>query len=104
MRLVPVALVALALAGPASAANVVNGKIVFKKYCGTCHTLKDARTVGHGASRGPVLTNKSIPAAKVKAVMSGMSTGMMPAFVGTITAKQIADVVAYVVKASKPAS
>ena len=104
MRLALVGVVALALASPAFGADVVNGKAVFKKYCGTCHTLKDARTIGHGSSRGPVLTNKSIPAAKVKAVMSGMSTGMMPAFVGTITAKQIADVVAYVVKASKPAS
>src|SRR3954468_5346512 len=104
MRVALVAMVALASASPAAAADVVDGKAVFKHYCGTCHTLKDAKTVGHGASRGPVLTGKSVPAAKVKSVMSGMSTGMMPSFVGTISAKQIADVVAYVVKASKPAS
>ena len=104
MRAALVALVALAFASPAFGANVVNGKVIFKRYCGTCHTLKDAGTIGHGASRGPVLTGKSLPVARVRAVMSGMSTGMMPAFVGKLTSAQINDVVAYVVKVSKPAS
>jgi mono/diheme cytochrome c family protein len=103
LRLVLVAVVALALAGPAFGADVVDGKTVFKHYCGTCHTLKDAGTVGHGASRGPVLTGKSVTVAKLRAVMSGMSAGMMPAFVGKLSTKQMNDVVAYVVKASKPA-
>jgi hypothetical protein len=35
-------------------------------------------------------------------VLSGGGTGVMPTFVGVLTAKQINDVVAFVVLASKP--
>lgn len=98
-----VALVLLASASSATAAgNPVAGKVVFKKYCGTCHTFAAAATVGKGASRGPILTNKSITQAVCRKVITGMSAGMMPSFLGTLTPTQIADVTAFVVAASKP--
>lgn len=73
------------------------GKNVFKTGpCASCHTLADAGT--HGTV-GPNLTGLSLPLSKVvKQVVNGGA--VMPPFKGTLSTKQIADVSAYVVKAT----
>lgn len=73
------------------------GKNVFKTGpCASCHTLADAGT--HGTV-GPNLTGLALPLSKVvKQVVDGGA--VMPPFKGTLSTKQIADVSAYVVKAT----
>jgi mono/diheme cytochrome c family protein len=73
------------------------GKTVFTSAgCSGCHTLADANA--HGTV-GPNLDQLKPPLSKVvPQVING--GGAMPAFKGTLTAKQIADVSAYVVKAT----
>ena len=73
------------------------GKAVFTSAgCAGCHTLADANA--HGTV-GPNLDQLKPPLSKVvPQVING--GGAMPAFKGTLTAKQIADVSAYVVKAT----
>lgn len=73
------------------------GKNVFKTGpCASCHTLADAGT--HGTV-GPNLTGLNLPLSKVvKQVVDGGA--VMPPFKGTLSTKQIADVAAYVVKAT----
>ena len=103
MRAFGVVAVALGLAAPAlGAGNPIAGKTVFKAKCGSCHTLKSAGTVAKSADHGPVLTNKHESVARVMKALGGGGTGLMPTFVGTLTAKQINDVVAFVVAATKP--
>jgi mono/diheme cytochrome c family protein len=104
MRALGVIAVALALAGQAlaTAGSPHAGKAVFRAKCGTCHTLKAAGTISKGGNQGPMLTNKRETLAKIMAEMSGANTGLMPTFVGMLTNKQINDVVAFVVAASKP--
>ncbi len=75
-----------------AAGNAAAGKTVFADNCVSCHGA-----TGHGGNGGPDLT--SIPSAKntstvVKQVENG--GGGMPPFKGQLTAKQIADVAAYV--------
>ena len=74
-----------------------NGKQVFETAgCKGCHTLKDAGATG---TVGPNLDQLKPPLSKViTQVVNGGP--VMPAFKGKISAKQIADVSAYVVKAS----
>ena len=105
MRALGVVAVALALAGPAFATtgNPVAGKVVYKSKCGNCHTLKAAGTIAKSPNRGPTLTGKRETVSRVMREMSGANTGLMPIFVGLLTPKQINDVVAFVVQASKPA-
>ena len=69
------------------------GKVVFMAQpCASCHTLKDAGATG---TVGPNLDDAKPPYALVVArVTNGM--GVMPAFKGQLTAKQIQDVAAYV--------
>jgi mono/diheme cytochrome c family protein len=104
MRSLGVAAIALALASPALATtgNPRAGRIVYRATCGTCHTLKAAGTVAHSPNAGPALTNRRETVAKTMAEMSGSNTGLMPIYVGRLTTKQIVDVVAFVVAASKP--
>jgi mono/diheme cytochrome c family protein len=103
VRALGVVAVALGLAAPAlGAGNPVAGKTVFKAKCGTCHTLKPAGTVAKNVNRGPVLTNKRETTARVMKALLGGGTGVMPTFVGVLSTKQINDVVAFVVAASKP--
>jgi mono/diheme cytochrome c family protein len=103
VRALGVFAVALGLAAPALAAgNPVAGKSVFKAKCGSCHTLKAAATTGKGANAGPVLTGKRETAGRIMKQLSGAGSGLMPTFVGTLTTKQINDVVAFVVQATKP--
>lgn len=73
------------------------GKQVFETAgCSGCHTLKDAGATG---TVGPNLDQLKPPLSKViTQVVNGGP--IMPAFKGKISPKQIADVSAYVVKAS----
>ena len=73
------------------------GKQVFETAgCKGCHTLKDAGATG---TVGPNLDQLKPPLSKVvPQVINGGA--QMPAFKGTLSAKKIADVAAYVVKAS----
>lgn len=103
MRPLAVVAVALGLAAPALATgNPVAGKAVFKSKCGSCHTLKPAGTVAKSEDAGPVLTSKRLTATRIMKALSGGGSGVMPTFVGVLTSKQIGDVVAFVVAASKP--
>lgn len=64
--------------------------------CASCHTLSDAGT--HGTV-GPNLDGLKLPLSKVVTqVLNGGA--VMPPFKGTLSTKQIADVAAYVVKAT----
>jgi quinohemoprotein ethanol dehydrogenase len=80
-------------AKPATAkGNAAAGKTVFASNCSTCHGA-----LGTGGNGGPDLTK--IPSAKnLKAVTAQVENGGggMPAFKGSLTAKEIADVAAYV--------
>jgi cytochrome c6 len=75
----------------------VAGKKVFQTGpCAGCHTLADAGT--HGQV-GPNLDQAKPPLSRVvDRVLNGK--GNMPALKGTLSTKQIADVAAYVVKAT----
>jgi cytochrome c6 len=74
------------------------GKIVFKtKGCSACHTLKDAGATG---TVGPNLDEvKPTLGIAIDRLLNGK--GAMPSFKSQLTTKQIADVAAYVVKASR---
>jgi len=75
----------------------VAGKQVFLTAgCSGCHTLKDAGSTG---TVGPNLDDAKPPLSlAVERVTHG--AGAMPNFSGQLSTKQIADVTAYVVKAS----
>jgi len=69
-----------------------NGKVIFMKKCGGCHTLKDARTTG---AKGPNLDQLAPPFARVQTqVIQGGQ--VMPAFRGVLTDAQIKAVARYV--------
>jgi cytochrome c6 len=74
------------------------GKAVFTGDggCGGCHTLKDAGTSGQV---GPVL-DEAKPSLSLAVKRVTLGAGAMPSFKGQLSDKQIADVTAYVVKAS----
>jgi mono/diheme cytochrome c family protein len=74
------------------------GKIVFKtKGCTACHTLADAGATG---TVGPNLNvAKPTLGRAIDRLLNGK--GAMPPFKGQLSTKQIADVAAYVVKASR---
>jgi mono/diheme cytochrome c family protein len=73
------------------------GKQIFKTGpCAGCHTLKDAGTTG---TVGPNLDQASPPLSLVVTrLLNG--GGAMPSFKSQFSTKQIADVAAYVVKAT----
>ena len=75
----------------------VAGKTIFKTGpCAGCHTLADAGT--HGTV-GPNLDQAKPPLSRViDRLLNGKNA--MPPFKGTFSTKQIADVAAYVVKAT----
>ncbi len=74
------------------------GKQVFETAgCKGCHTLKDASATG---TVGPNLDQAKPPVdLVVDRVTNGK--GVMPSFSGQLSAKQIADVAAYVAKATQ---
>jgi cbb3-type cytochrome c oxidase subunit III len=69
-----------------------DGKTIFKVKCGGCHTLADAGTNG---TQGPNLDALAPPFDIVKHQVE-VGGGIMPAFKGTLTDKQIAAVARYV--------
>ena len=80
--------------GGTTIGDAAAGRSVFADNCATCHG-----SLGTGGNGGPDLT--SFPNAKQVAVVTRQVTkggGGMPAFQGTLTKKQIADVAAYVTK------
>jgi mono/diheme cytochrome c family protein len=73
------------------------GKSVFGSAgCKGCHTLKDA---GASGTVGPNL-DQAKPALSLVVARVTKGAGAMPPFKGQLTDKQIADVAAYVVKAT----
>jgi mono/diheme cytochrome c family protein len=75
----------------------VAGKTIFKTGpCAGCHTLADAGTSG---TVGPNLDQAKPPLSRVIDRLTN-GKGAMPSFKGTFSDKQIADVAAYVVKAT----
>ena len=74
------------------------GKTVFTtKGCTACHTLKDAGATG---TVGPDLDEvKPTLGIAIDRLLNGK--GAMPSFKSQLSTKQIADVAAYVVKASR---
>ncbi len=73
------------------------GKQVFETAgCKGCHTLKDAGATG---TVGPNLDQAQPPLSLVVTRVT-KGAGAMPSFKGQLTDKQIADVAAYVVKAT----
>jgi mono/diheme cytochrome c family protein len=73
------------------------GKQVFETAgCKGCHTLKDAGATG---TVGPNLDQAKPPLSLVVTRVT-KGAGAMPSFKGQLSDKQIADVAAYVVKAS----
>ncbi len=84
-------------ATPEVKGNPVAGKKVFASAgCKSCHTLKDA---GASGTVGPNLDQAKPPLdLVVDRVTNGK--GVMPSFSGQLSQKQIADVAAYVVKAT----
>jgi cytochrome c6 len=77
---------------PAAGKNVYLGN-----GCGACHILKDAGTSG---TIGPDL-DASQPSPVLAADRIANGQGGMPAFKGTLPDKQIADVTAYIVEATR---
>ncbi len=82
--------------GGGSAGDPVAGKAVFTENCGSCHTLADAGTTG---SVGPDLDELAPDEATVNAQVTN-GGGSMPAFGGTLSEQQIADVSAYVAESA----
>jgi mono/diheme cytochrome c family protein len=75
----------------------VAGKQVFETAgCKGCHTLKDAGATG---TVGPNL-DQAKPALSLVVARVTKGQGAMPPFKGQLSDKQIADVAAYVVKAT----
>jgi uncharacterized membrane protein len=101
-----VAFVALAVAveqteepaASAASADVVHGKAVFASAgCGGCHTLADA---GADGTVGPSL-DAARPSAALVAERVRNGQGAMPAFAGTLSDADIADVAAYVASVTR---
>src|SRR5262249_27852845 len=94
----------LALASGAFAATLVakpkgdvaNGRVLFRKNCGTCHRLLAAATHGNV---GPNLNYERIAYSEgVWLLTNGLST--MPGFKGRLTKVQIQDLAAFLAKAT----
>jgi mono/diheme cytochrome c family protein len=73
------------------------GKAIFLKTgCISCHTLADAKSTG---TVGPNLDQAKPDYRKATARVT-LGKGVMPSFKGQLTTQQIANVAAYVVKAT----
>ena len=71
-------------------------KVFLSAGCSGCHTLKDANSTG---TVGPNLDQAKPPLSRVVTRVT-KGAGAMPSFKGQLSDKQIADVAAYVVKAT----
>jgi uncharacterized membrane protein len=82
----------------AASADVVHGKAVFAAAgCGGCHTLADAGAAGTvGPSLDAVRPSTALAAERVR-----NGQGAMPAFAGTLSDADIADVAAYVASVTR---
>jgi len=97
------------IACPAAAAgkvvgNAAAGKTVFvTSGCGSCHALKAAKATGAIASNLDV--KKPPYALVVRDVTTGVTKNghAMPSYKGTLTARQIQDLAAFVYRATHPA-
>jgi mono/diheme cytochrome c family protein len=108
---VAVPAVALAYRASAPAGSPAAGKPLFISTCGVCHKLKDAKTAG---TIGPDLDKVKLPEATIaKAVALGGGAVMtkaqaakyptqMSPYRNVLSPRQIADVAAYVYKATHP--
>jgi mono/diheme cytochrome c family protein len=77
--------------------NPTAGKAVFLKAgCVSCHTLADAKATG---TVGPNLDDAK-PDYRLVTARVTLGKGVMPSFKSQLSTKQIADVGAYVVKAT----
>ena len=86
-----------AASGGGSQGDATAGKAVFTSAgCSGCHTLKDAGATGNV---GPNLDDLK-PSESVVAHQVEVGGGAMPPFNGQLSAKQIADVAAYVSSAA----
>jgi mono/diheme cytochrome c family protein len=75
----------------------VAGKAIFLKTgCVSCHTLADAKATG---TVGPNL-DQAKPNYRLATARITLGKGAMPSFKSQLTPQQIADVAAYVVKAT----
>jgi mono/diheme cytochrome c family protein len=75
----------------------VEGKKIFESAgCKSCHTLADAGATG---TVGPNL-DEAKPDYRLATARVTLGKGVMPSFKGQLTDQQIADVAAYVVKAT----
>jgi cytochrome c6 len=86
-------LLALALAGPAAAADPDNGRGVYEKNCALCHGNK-------GAPTWPGAPDFRRAASLMKSDAQLLSTirygkGVMPAYLGVLKDKELLDVTAY---------
>ena len=89
--------VAVKLPAQYKGGDPVAGKKVFLTAgCTGCHTLKDAGSTG---TVGPNLDQAQPPATRVFQRVT-LGAGAMPSFKGQLSTKQIADVIAYVTKAT----
>jgi mono/diheme cytochrome c family protein len=75
---------------------VAGKKIFLQAGCKSCHTLADAGATG---TVGPNL-DQAKPDYRLATARVTLGKGGMPSFKGQLTPQQIADVAAYVVKAS----
>jgi mono/diheme cytochrome c family protein len=71
-------------------------KIFLSAGCTGCHTLADAKATG---TVGPNL-DQAKPDYRLATARVTLGKGQMPSFKGQLSAQQIADVAAYVVKAT----
>ena len=78
--------------GGGATGDAAAGKAVFTANCGSCHTLKDAGTTG---AVGPDLDQLK-PSFDVVQHQVENGGGVMPAFKGTLSDSDIANVSAYV--------
>jgi mono/diheme cytochrome c family protein len=82
---------------PTVKGNAAAGKQVFETAgCASCHTLQDAGATG---TVGPNLDDAK-PSTELVTDRVTNGKGVMPAFGGQLTPKQIADVAAYVSQAA----
>jgi mono/diheme cytochrome c family protein len=82
---------------PTVKGNATAGKQVFETAgCASCHTLQDAGATG---TVGPNLDDAK-PSTELVTDRVTNGKGVMPAFGGQLTPKQIADVAAYVSQAA----
>src|SRR3954451_12415452 len=94
-----VVLPAMATGGKTQPGNIANGKIVYVKYCGKCHTLSAA---GARGTLGNNLDHVEVTfSCTVSAIENGVGGIHAEYVLRKVSFQQVDDVAAYVSKASK---